>query len=185
LLASLPALMCVRRPATGGWVTDLFRHALAEGSTKRPGGETVLAKLSELMFVEVLRRHIEGLPEASRGWLSGLRDPHVSEALRLIHGRPTDPWTLDGLAQKVGLSRTAFASRFAEFVEVPPMQYVARWRLQLAARLIERGASLADACVEVGYESEAAFNRAFKKFVGVPPGAWRKRHQPPTGRQDG
>jgi len=185
LLASLPALMCVRKPTTGGWVTDLFRHALAEGSTKRPGGETILAKLSELMFAEVLRRHIESLPEDTRGWLSGLRDPHVGEALRLIHGQPTDPWTLDRLAQKVGLSRTAFASRFTEFVEVSPMQYVARWRLQLAARLIERGASLADACVEVGYESEAAFNRAFKKFVGVPPGAWRKRHQPSTGRQDG
>ena len=180
-----PGLDVRAQAGTGGWVTDLFRHALAEGSTKRPGGETILAKLSELMFAEVLRRHIEGLPEDTRGWLSGLRDPHVGEALRLIHGRPTDRWTLDGLAQKVGLSRTAFANRFVEFVEVPPMQYVARWRLQLAARLIERGASLADACVEVGYESEAAFNRAFKKFVGVPPGAWRKRHQPPTGRQDG
>lgn len=185
LLASLPDLMCVRKPATGGWVTDLFRHALVEGSTKRPGGETILAKISELMFAEVLRRHIESLPEDTRGWLSGLRDPHVGEALRLIHGQPTGPWTLDGLAQKVGLSRTAFANRFVEFVEVPPMQYVARWRLQLAARLIEQGASLADACTDVGYESEAAFNRAFKKFVGVPPGAWRKRHQPSTGRQDG
>jgi AraC-like DNA-binding protein len=137
------------------------------------------------MFAEVLRRHIESLPEETRGWLSGLRDPHVGEALRLIHGQSTESWTLDRLARKVGLSRTAFASRFMEFVEVPPMQYVARWRLQLAARLIERGVSLADACVEVGYESEASFNRAFKKFVGVPPGAWRKRHQPLTGRQDG
>ena len=87
--------------------------------------------------------------------------------------------------QKVGLSRAAFASRFTEFVEVPPMQYVARWRLQLAARLIEQGVSLAHTCAEVGYESEAAFNRAFKKFVGVPPGAWRKRHQSSIGRQDG
>ena len=178
LLASLPALMCVRRPAAGGWVTDLFRHALAEGGTKRPGGETVLAKLSELMFVEVLRRHIEGLPEDSRGWLSGLRDSHVGEALRLIHGRPSDAWTLDGLAQKVGLSRTAFANRFTELVEVPPMQYVARWRLQLAARLIERGASLADACVEVGYESEAAFNRAFKRAFGMPPARFRRSQAP-------
>jgi AraC-like DNA-binding protein len=185
LLASLPSLMCVRKPAAGGWVTDLFLVALAEGSTKRPGGETILAKISELMFVQVLRRHIERLPEDSRGWLSGLRDPHVGEALRLIHGRPTEPWTLDALAQKVGLSRAAFASRFTEFVEVPPMQYVARWRLQLAARLIEQGVSLANTSVEVGYESEAAFNRAFKKFVGVPPGAWRKRHQLQTGRQDG
>jgi len=185
LLASLPALMCVRKPTTGGWVTDLFRIALTEGSSKRPGGETVLAKISELMFVEVLRRHIEGLPEESRGWLSGLRDPYVGQALRLIHGRPTEPWTLDKLAQQVGLSRTAFASRFTEFVEVPPMQYVARWRLQLAARLIEQGASLANVCAEVGYESEAAFNRAFKKFVGMPPGAWRKRRQSSIEQQDG
>ena len=183
LLASLPALMCVRTPMSGGWVTDLFRLALTEGSTKRPGGDTVLAKISELMFVEVLRRHIEGLPEDSRGWLSGLRDPHVGTALRLIHGRPTEPWTLDQLAQEAGLSRTAFASRFTEFVEVPPMQYVARWRLQLAARLIEQGVSLAHTCAEVGYESEAAFNRAFKRFVGVPPGAWRKGHRSETGRQ--
>jgi hypothetical protein len=90
LLASLPALMCVRKPAAGGWVTDLFPVALAEGSAKRPGGETILAKISELMFVEVLRRHMENLPEESRGWLSGLRDPHVGTALRLIHGRPTN-----------------------------------------------------------------------------------------------
>jgi AraC-like DNA-binding protein len=180
VLASLPALMCVRKPHAGGWITDLFRVALAEGSTKRPGGETVLAKISELMFVEVLRRHMESLPEESRGWLSGLRDPHVGEALRLIHGRPTEPWTIDELAQKVGLSRAGFASRFTEFVEIPPMQYVARWRLQLAARLIEQGTSLANACAEVGYESEAAFNRAFKRLVGVPPGAWRKRHQTQT-----
>ena len=184
LLASLPALMCVRKPSTGGWVTDLFRVALAEGSAKRPGSETLLAKISELLFVEVLRRHIEDLPEESRGWLSGLRDPHVSQALSLIHGRPTEPWTLEELAQQVGLSRAAFASRFTEFVEIPPMQYVARWRLQLAARLIEQGTSLANACAEVGYESEAAFNRAFKRFVGVPPGAWRKRHQLQNGRQD-
>ena len=185
LLASLPALMCVRKPAAGGWVTDLFPVALAEGSAKRPGGETILAKISELMFVEVLRRHMENLPEESRGWLSGLRDPHVGTALRLIHGRPTEPWTLDQLAKEVGLSRTAFASRFTEFVEVPPMQYVARWRLQLAARLIEQGVSLANACAEVGYESEAAFNRAFKKYVGVPPGAWRKRRQSLVEQQDG
>jgi AraC-like DNA-binding protein len=185
LLASLPALICARKPAAGGWVTDLLRVGLAEGSAKRPGGETLLAKISELMFVEVLRRYIETLPNDSRGWLSGLRDPHVGEALRLIHGQPTQPWTLDGLAQKVGLSRTAFATRFTEFVEVPPMQYVARWRLQLAARLIEQGAGLAHTSAEVGYESEAAFNRAFKKFVGVPPGAWRKRHQLQNRRQDG
>ena len=134
-----------------------------------------MAKISELMFVEVLRRHMENLPRGV-AWLvvRASRIRSVGTALRLIHGRPTEPWTLDQLAKEVGLSRTAFASRFTEFVEVPPMQYVARWRLQLAARLMEQGVSLAHTCAEVGYE-QAAFNRAFKKFVGVPPGAWRKR----------
>lgn len=176
LLASLPPLMCVHKPPDAGdWVIDMFRLALTEGTARRPGSETVLAKISELMFVEVLRRHIESLPDESRGWLSGLRDPQVGEALRLIHGRPTESWTLEKLAQKVGLSRTAFANRFTEFVEVAPMQYVARWRLQLAARLMEQGASIAQAGAEVGYESEASFNRAFKRFIGVPPGVWRSR----------
>jgi AraC-like DNA-binding protein len=181
LLAALPPLMCVRKPVDGsGWITDLLRLALTEGGSKRAGSETVLAKLSELMFVEVIRRHIESLPDEARGWLSGLRDPHVGEALRLVHARPTEPWTLERLAQDVGLSRTVFASRFTDYVGIPPMQYVARWRLQLAARLLEQPSlSIAQAGAEVGYETEAAFNRAFKKFVGVPPGLWRKRRQLP------
>jgi AraC-like DNA-binding protein len=176
LLATLPAMMCARRPAdSSGWVTDLFRLALAEGGSGRAGGETILAKLSELMFVEVIRRHLESLPEGSRGWLSGLRDPHVGAALRLIHARPAEDWTLERLAREVGLSRTTFAGRFSHYVEVSPMQYLARWRLQLAGRLLEQpGVSIAQAGAEVGYESEAAFNRAFKKQVGVPPGSWRR-----------
>ena len=179
LLAALPPLMCVRKPETGtGWVTDLLQLALVECSNARAGGETVLAKLSEVMFVEVIRRHIEGLPAGSRGWLSGLRDPHIGEALRLIHARPKEPWTVERLARAVGQSRTVFAERFADYVEVPPMHYLVRWRLQLAARHLEQsGMSVAQAGAEVGYESEAAFNRAFKKFAGLPPGLWRKRHQ--------
>lgn len=176
LLAALPAILCARKPADGSsWVIDLFRLALAEGGSGRAGCETILAKLSELMFVEIIRRHLETLPDDSRGWLSGLRDPHVGEALRLIHARPREEWTLDRLAREVGLSRTAFASRFTHYVGVSPMHYLARWRLQLAGRLLERpGMSIAQAGAEVGYESEAAFNRAFKKFVGIPPGTWRK-----------
>jgi AraC-like DNA-binding protein len=179
LLSALPALMCVRRPVDGSaWVTDLLRLALAEGGSKRAGSESILAKLSELMFVEVIRRHIESLPEGARGWLSGLRDPHIGMALRLIHARPAKQWTLEGLAQEVGLSRTVFAGRFTDYVEVSPMQYVARWRLQLASRLLEQaGVSISQAGAEVGYESEAAFNRAFKKFVGVTPGEWRRQSQ--------
>jgi AraC-like DNA-binding protein len=176
LLAALPPMVCTRKPPDGdGWVTDLIRVALSEGGSTRAGRETVLAKLSELMFVEAIRRYLESLPADSRGWLSGLRDQHVGEALRLIHARPAENWTLDGLSRKVGLSRTIFADRFTHYVEVSPMQYLARWRLQLASRLLEQsGASVARAAIEVGYESEAAFNRAFKKFVGVPPGTWRK-----------
>jgi AraC-like DNA-binding protein len=176
LLAALPPLIVVSRPPDeDNWIIDILRVTLTEGSSQRPGGETILAKLSELMFVEVLRRYVATLPEETRGWLSGLRDGHVGEALRLLHSRPAQAWTLDRLAQAVGLSRTIFVDRFTHYVEIPPMQYLTRWRLQLAARLLERpSTSIAQAAAEVGYESEAAFNRAFKKFAGRPPGAWRK-----------
>jgi AraC-like DNA-binding protein len=175
LLAALPDMLCAHKPSQGnGWVTDLFRVALLEGVSGRAGAETILAKLSELMFVEVVRCHVETLPAGSRGWLSGLRDPPVGKALSLIHGRPAEDWTLERLAREVGLSRTVFAERFSHFVQDSPIQYLARWRLQLASRLLERGVSIAQAAAEVGYESEAAFNRAFKKQVGVPPGSWRR-----------
>lgn len=176
LLSALPRMICARKPDDGSrWVTDLFRIAIAEGANRRAGSETVLAKLSELMFVEVIRNHLMSLPDDARGWLSGLRDAHIGEALRLIHARPKEEWTLDRLARGVGMSRTAFASRFIHYVGIPPMQYLVRWRLQLAAHLLERpDVSLAQAAAEFGYESESAFNRAFKKYVGVPPGAWRK-----------
>jgi AraC-like DNA-binding protein len=176
LLAVLPDMLCARKPGEGSnWVTELFRVALAEGGNRRAGGETILAKLSELMFVEIIRRYFETLPQDSIGWLAGLRDPHVGAALRLIHGRPADDWSLERLAREVGLSRTIFADRFNHYVKISPMQYLTRWRLQLAGRLLEKSSiSIAQAGAEVGYESEAAFNRAFKKFVGVPPGIWRK-----------
>jgi transcriptional regulator GlxA family with amidase domain len=138
----------------------------------------VLSKVAELMFVDVVRRYIETLPKEAGGWLSGLRDPHVSRALALMHGRPAEAWTLERMAHEIGLSRSVFADRFQHFVQEPPMQYLARWRMQLATRLLERqGVGLAQVAVEVGYESEAAFNRAFKKCLGVPPGAWRRGRQ--------
>jgi transcriptional regulator GlxA family with amidase domain len=176
-------MICAHNPDDSrGWVVDLFRVALAEGDRQRAGAETILARLSELMFVEVLRRHLESLPDDSRGWLSGLRDKHIGEALRLMHARPTENWTLDGLAHAVGLSRTTFAERFAHYVDIPPMQYLARWRMQLAARRLETpGISMAQVAAEAGYESEAAFNRAFKKLIGTPPGTWRRGRQAPAG----
>lgn len=154
---------------------ELVRMSLEESASRRAGGETVLAKLSELLFVQALRRYVDRLPAGSAGWLSGLRDAHVGAALGLIHGRPAEDWTLERLAREVSLSRSVFAERFAHFVNESPMRYLARWRMQLALRLLESpDASIAQAAARVGYQSEAAFNRAFKKVVGVPPGLWRR-----------
>lgn len=176
ILDALPPLLHVRMRVAGRNLThDLIRAALEEMERPRAGGETILSKLSELLFLEAVRQYIDDLPGHSSGWLSGLRDRHIGMALGLMHGRPAERWTIDALAREVGLSRSAFAERFTELVGVPPMQYLANWRLQLAVRLLERQSiSIAQAAAEVGYESEAAFNRAFKRRVGKPPGSWRR-----------
>jgi AraC-like DNA-binding protein len=176
ILGALPRLLHVQSASVaGGLIRDLMRVALQESQNVRAGGETILSKLSELMFLQAVRQYIETLTEESKGFLSGLRDRQVGAALTLMHARPSEDWTLDTLAREVGLSRSAFSERFADFMGVPAMQYLGNWRLQLAARALERpGVSIAQAAAEVGYESEAAFNRAFKRLVGVPPGTWRK-----------
>lgn len=174
-IQSLPRVLHGRGAALQDWLSYLVRHAVSETARQNAGGETVLAKLAELLFIEIVRQHIDGLPMESRGWLSGLRHPHIGHALRLIHGRPANDWTIERLAREVGLSRSVFADRFTHFAGVTPMQYLVRWRMQLAARRLETpGISVAQAGAEVGYESEAAFNRAFKKVVGTPPGSWRR-----------
>jgi AraC-like DNA-binding protein len=185
ILSALPRLLHVRASSVGGALTrDLIRVALQEHEQPRAGSETILSKMSELMFLQAVRQYIDSLPEHATGWLSGLRDRHISAALRLMHSRPEAGWTIEALAREAGLSRSAFAERFAEVMGAPPMHYLANWRLQCAARLLEgQGISIAQAAAAVGYESEAAFNRAFKKQVGLPPGAWRRaRQQPPTLR---
>jgi AraC-like DNA-binding protein len=132
--------------------------------------------MSELMFVEVIRRHIESLPPDRTGWLAGLRDPHVGKALAALHARPGDPWTVDGLGREAGLSRSALAERFTALVGEPPIQYLGRWRMQVAAGLLTTTHDgIAAIGARVGYASEAAFHRAFKKLVGVPPATWRRR----------
>jgi AraC-like DNA-binding protein len=183
LLDALPRMFHASvSPATQDWLLSLVRAAAAESARGTAGGEVMLARLAELMFVEVLRKHISGLPEDSRGWCSGIRDLQVGTALHLMHDRPASPWTVERLAREVGMSRSGFAERFSSFVGVPPMQYLSRWRLQVAANLLTgRRMSVAEAAAEVGYESEAAFNRAFKKFVGLPPGTWRKRRGDSAG----
>jgi AraC-like DNA-binding protein len=180
LLDNLPPIIKVGRD--GGdmsWLGEFIRLARSESSHKRAGGESVLAKLSELMFIEVVRRHLEGLPPGKSGWLAGLRDPSVGKALSLMHARPAHRWTIEELARDVGASRSVLAERFAELVGLPPMHYLANWRMQIASGLLSGGANIATVAAETGYGSEAAFSRAFKKLVGVAPSAWRRRAEPP------
>lgn len=177
ILSPLPRVMIVNmRDGPGAqWLTSSIRFSLAESAAQRAGAGTVLAKLSELMFVEAIRRHIESLPPDQKGWLAGLRDRFVGKSLALMHAKAAHPWTVDELAGRVGLSRSALAERFTALVGAPPMQYLTRWRLQLAADLLRSGRrSVAAIGADVGYESEAAFNRAFKRELGVTPAAWRR-----------
>jgi AraC-like DNA-binding protein len=161
--------------AMTGWLTTLLNIAVRESGSTRAGSENVLARLSELMFVEAIRRYIETLPPAQTGWLAGLRDPVVGQALSAVHAEPAGEWTVERLAHLVGVSRSVLAERFAEMVGEPPMQYLALWRMQLASRLLADGGRVAEVAGQVGYESEAAFSRAFKKLVGEAPATWRRQ----------
>lgn len=176
LLAALPRVIRVslaRRPA-GAWMEQSVRHALREAADGAPGSTAVAAKVAEAMFVETLRAYVEGLPAEQSGWLAGLRDPLVGRCLALMHEQPARGWTLDGLAEAAFTSRSVLAERFTALVGVAPMQYLKRWRLALAARMLCSGrGKLAQVAEAVGYESEASFSRAFRAEYGVPPGTWR------------
>ena len=176
LLEALPPMIKAGDPRRNdnGWLGQFIHFAVAEVTEKRAGSESVLMKLSELMFIDVVRRYIEALPPQNAGWLAGLRDPAVGKALALIHSRPSFNWTIEGLARQSGTSRTVMAERFMRFVGVPPMHYLAKWRMQVASEMLNRNANVATIAAEIGYESEAAFSRAFKKMMGVPPSAWRQ-----------
>jgi AraC-like DNA-binding protein len=172
----LPRVIHLRRHAGEDGVLEQFvRLALMESNAQRPGGETMLARLSELLFVEVVRRHVAALPPDNPGWLGGLRDEGVGRVLSKLHDRPAHPWTLDELAREVAMSRSVLAERFSHFVGVPPIQYLAQWRMQLAATLLSSTSrSLSEIAEEIGYGSEAALSRAFKRWVGVAPAEWRR-----------
>jgi len=174
LLSTLPRQLHLPG-LSSGWLQSFARQVVEESQARRVGADSVLTRLAELMFVEVLRRYIETLPLEQRGWLAGLRDAAVGRALGLLHGDPAHPWTLDELAAGVAMSRSVFADRFTTLVGQPPMQYLAHWRMQLAAgRLAVGSAKVAAIAEQVGYESEEAFSRAFKRLIGVSPAAWRR-----------
>lgn len=186
LLSTLPRVLHAPRLASDdGLLEQLVRLALAESVAPSAGGDAVLARLSELLFVESVRRYLAALPPEQGGWLAGLRDDGIGRALGRLHERPAHAWSLDELAREVGLSRSVLAERFAHFVGVPPMQYLTQWRMQLAASLLAgTSQSLAEIAEQVGYGSEAALSRAYKRWVGVAPAEWRrgKRGDAPAGR---
>jgi AraC-like DNA-binding protein/mannose-6-phosphate isomerase-like protein (cupin superfamily) len=178
LRSALPPLLKldVRTTASGAWIESSFRFAVSEIASGRVGSTTVLAKLSELLFVEAVSRYVASLPAERRGWLAGLRDPQIGRALTLMHAQPTDDWTAESLALKVGMSRSVFAERFTSLVGQPPMQYLTLWRMHIAAQRLREGrGGVAQIAFAVGYESEAAFSRAFKRHFGTSPGGWRKQ----------
>lgn len=177
VLDALPGMLRVPfgNDPTATWFKSLLQLGTEETSAKRPGSDTVLAKLSELLFVEAIRRYGESMHAEQTGWLAGLRDRYVGKVLTLMHQRPGHDWTMDALAVEVGLSRSALAQRFTDLIGQPPMQYLTRWRLTVAAqRLRSDPTTLASIAEQIGYDSEAAFNRAFKREFGMPPAAWRK-----------
>jgi AraC-like DNA-binding protein len=175
LIAALPRLMHLRATDTDAWIAKFTAQAVAESHAQRPGGEAMLARMSEMMFVDAVRRYADHLPAQSAGWLAGLRDRFVGRALGLMHEQPAQDWTIDELGRRIGLSRSALHERFVQLIGVPPMQYLAQWRMQAAARLLlETRATVAAIALDVGYDSEAAFARAFKRLVGKPPAAWRR-----------
>ena len=188
ILSGLPSVFKVnlRTDRSGLWLENCVLHLVEEAASGGVGSDAMLAKLSEALFVDTLRRYVASLPEEQTGWLTAARDPIVGKSLGLMHSRVAHPWTIADLADEVGISRSALVERFTRYLAEPPMTYLTRWRLQLAARSLERTSrGVADIAGDVGYESEAAFNRAFKREFGLPPGRYRAvRKNSPSRKVD-
>jgi AraC-like DNA-binding protein len=175
LLASLPPIVIVE--AAGPWMAGTLQLMADEARELRPGGEAVITRLGDILVIQAIRSWIETDPAARTGWLGALQDPQVGRALALVHREPARDWTVAGLAGEVAMSRSAFAARFTELVGEPAMAYVARWRMHLALNALrDEGATVGELADRLGYRSEAAFSRAFKRIIGVAPGAARYSH---------
>jgi AraC-like DNA-binding protein len=178
VIAALPPLLALNVAETpgGAWIAESFAFAAQHLASGASGGGAIIAKLSELMFADTVRRYVEIQPAEETGWLSGLRDPAVSQALALMHTQPQRDWSVEELAQAANLSRSTFADRFTNVIGQPPMRYLTAWRMQIAAhKLGETRQTIAQISFDVGYESEAAFTRAFRRVFGQPPAVWRKQ----------
>jgi AraC-like DNA-binding protein len=176
-LAGLPPIITIniRTDAAGQWLESSIRHLRGEATSGRSGRAALLSRMAEALFIEALRRYMEQLPPEARGWLAGAKDPVAGAVLSLLHRQPGHPWTMAELATTVGASRSVVAERFLQFVGEPPLTYLARWRLQLAARLLQTTQkTMLHVALDVGYESEAAFSRAFRREFGLPPAQYRR-----------
>jgi AraC-like DNA-binding protein len=184
ILESLPPILKVnvRTDHAGRWLEQSILHLLDEVASDRAGSDAMLAKLSEALFVDTVRRYVASLPDQTTGWLAGARDPVVGKSLALLHKRPAHSWTIAELATTVGVSRSSLVARFTRYLSNPPMAYLTGWRLRLAAQaLTSSSRGVADLAAAVGYESEAAFNRAFKRTFGVPPARYRRQTRKAAG----
>ena len=178
ILEALPVLVRadLKSMPSARMMEDALGFSLSKSDAPRAGGLATLAKLSELLFIDVLRKHIEAAPPDAHGWIAGLNDRYVGRALALMHGKPGDNWTVEKLARQVGLSRSALADRFVQLLGEPPISYLSRWRLRLAAqKLVHTRRTVESIATDAGYESSGAFSHAFKRTFGKPPSIWRKR----------
>jgi AraC-like DNA-binding protein len=176
-LAGLPLMIRInlRGDPAGQWLESSVQYLVSEVESGRPGRQILLSKMAEALFIETLRRYMNALPPEEAGWLAGARDPVVGAVLAAFHRQPEHHWTLEELAAESAASRSVVAERFARLLGEPPLTYLARWRLHLAARLLQRTRrTVLDVASAVGYASEAAFNRAFKREFGIPPGVYRR-----------
>lgn len=175
LIGALPRLLHQTADGLVPWLAPVLDQAVSESQRGRAGSAAVLERVSEMVFVDAARRYLESLPEQASGWLGALKDRHVGKAIGLMHAHPAHPWTVEELGRDVGLARSALHERFVALVGQPPMHYLTSWRVQRGAALLRDGQStVATIAQEVGYESEAAFARTFKRLVGLPPAAWRR-----------
>ena len=178
VLSALPPVLRfeAKEASSAAWIRSTFHFAAEQIAAGRMGSESVLGKLSEMLFIEAIQSYTDQLPESERGWLVALRDPYVSRAMALLHARVADRWTVDTLGREVGLSRSALADRFNDTLGVPPMQYLGSWRIHVAAyELLNSGKPIAQIANQVGYDSEASFTRAFRRVMDMPPATWRRQ----------
>lgn len=180
VLSGLPRMITlnIREGGSGDWLEQSIRFSVNQTTAADPAGRAVLTKLAEAVFVETIRCYIQSLPMSQSGWIAGLQDPDVGRALALLHQNPKPGWTVAELAKQVGVSRSVLAERFTRYLGEPPISYLTNWRLQIGAQLLaSSNRGVADIAGEVGYESEAAFNRAFKRKFGEPPARYRAKRR--------